>query len=277
MNFKYFDIHSHIAEDDFRGVREEIISQMKESQIGTITIGVDFESSKQASGLASKHENIFCSIGQHPVDNKTEIFDEEKYQELLDSEQGENIKCIGECGLDYYWPKKDMEKGKISEADFAQELQRQKDLFEKQIDFSVKNNLPLMLHVRSFENGDAHEDAFEILDKKQKEHAGKVRANFHFFTETPEIAKQIIERGFYISFPGVITFSDLDETVDEVPIEKMFSETDSPYAAPVPHRGKQNNPNYVKDVVSKIAEVKKLDESEAAEQLTKNAKEFFKL
>ncbi len=281
MKFNYFDIHSHIAANYFDENRDEIISEMKELGIGTITIGVDLESSKDALSLASKHENIFCSIGQHPVDNQTEIFDEAKYQALLDSKDGSRVKTIGECGLDYYWPKKDIEAGKSTMGDFEKEKQRQISLFEAQIDFAVKNNLPLMLHVRSFESGDAHSDAFEILDRKQKEHDGKVRANFHFFTETPEIAKQVIERGFYISFPGVITFAGggngLDETIKAVPLEKMFSETDSPYAAPVPHRGKQNNPNYVKDVVSKIADVRQVDEDEIRKELTENAFKFFNL
>lgn len=281
MNFKYFDIHSHIAADYFNDNREDIILEMKEGQIGTITIGVDLESSGQAFDLASKHENIFCSVGQHPVDNQTEVFEIDRYQELIDKDKDGEIKCIGECGLDYYWPRHDLNEGKITQEDFEKEKERQINLFEIQIDLAVKNDLPLMLHVRSFENADAHTEAFEILDKKQKEHDGKIRANFHFFTETPEIAKKVIEKGFHISFPGVVTFAGggngLDETVKTVPLEKMFSETDSPYATPKPFRGKQNNPNYVKHVVSKIAEVKNMDEDEITEKLTQNAINFFSL
>ncbi len=276
MKINYFDAHSHPHDFKLKEEREKILKQMKNLGVFTIAIGTDKKESLEALNLAKNNENIFCSIGQHPVDNKTEIFDENFYQKILDENKNKAV-CIGECGLDYYWPKKDLEIGKISEADFLEEKIRQKNLFEKQIDFSIKNNLPLMLHVRSFKNSDAHFDTFEILDKKQKKYNGKIRANFHFFTENKKIAEEVIKRGFFISFPGVITFADLDEVVKEVPIEKIFSETDSPYATPKPFRGQKNNPVFVKEVVKKIAEVKNLDFEECNKILIKNAVNFFNI
>lgn len=276
MNYNYFDIHSHLTEKRFDETRDAIAQEMLEKGIGTISIGVDQGESKSAVAFAKKHENIYASIGQHPVDNKTELFDAVFYQNLLD-ENREKIVCIGECGLDYYWPKKDIENGKSTKEDFEQEKQRQIELFEKQIDFAVANNLPLMLHVRSFKNSDAHTDTFEILDKKQKQYDGALRANFHFFTEGPEIATQIIERGFTVSFPGVITFANLDETLLAVPLESMFCETDTPYAAPKPFRGQDATPLMVPEIVTKIAEVKKLDLETVRMQLTKNAQNFFNI
>ena len=134
-----------------------------------------------------------------------------------------------------------------------------------------------MLHVRSYESADAHRDAFGILDKKQEEHEGKLRANFHFFTEGPEIATEIVERGFTVSFPGVITFADLDATIAAVPVESMFTETDSPYAAPKPFRGQDATPLMVQEMVRKIAEVKGLDTEEVRKVLLKSVQTFFNI
>jgi len=168
-----------------------------------------------------------------------------------------------------------LEVGKISENDFLDEKNRQKELFKKQIDFSQKNNLPLMLHIRSFKNGDAHKDALEILDEKQKEFDGKIRANFHFYTETVNITKEILKRGYTISFPGVITFANIDDSIKEIPLERIMSETDSPFATPKPHRGKTNTPIFVGEIVKKIAEVKNLDFEKTKKQMIKNALNFW--
>lgn len=276
MEYNYFDVHSHLTEKRFSENRDNIAQEMLQKSIGTISIGVDQKESLAAVGFAQKHENIFASIGQHPADNKEEIFDVNFYQKLYD-ENKDKVVCVGECGLDYYWNSKELKDGKISEIDFSSDKRRQVDLFEQQIDFAVANDLPLMLHVRSFENADAHKDAFDILDTKQQEHHGKVRADFHFFTETPEIAEQIIGRGFYISFPGVITFADLDKTIKVVPLDRMFSETDSPYAAPKPFRGQDATPLMVPEMVRKIAQVKNLDQEIVRIQLLKNTKEFFRI
>lgn len=274
MNYNYFDIHSHLTEKRFDAVRDDIAQEMLEKGIGTISIGVDQSESQSAVAFAQKHPNVYASIGQHPVDNKTELFDLNFYQNLLDKNK-EKIVCIGECGLDYYWPKKDIEKGTSTIEDFEKEKARQVDLFCQHIDFAAANNLPLMLHVRSYKESDAHRDTFEILDRKQKEHKGKLRANFHFFTEGPDIAKQIVERGYTVSFPGVITFANLDETIRVVPIESMFSETDSPYAAPKPFRGQDATPLMIQQMVKKIAEIKNLDEEVVQIQLIKNTINFF--
>ncbi len=268
-----FDIHSHLHSKFFKEDLGEVLEKMREKKVWTISVGVDFEDSKKAVELAEKNKNIFATIGIHPTEK--EYFNEEEFQKLLES--SEKIVGIGECGLDYYWPKKDLESGKIGEADFAAEITRQKKLFEKQIDFGVKNNLPLMLHIRSFENADAHWDAFEILDQKQKEHKGKIRANFHFFTEGPEIIEEIIKRNFSISLPGVITFANLNESIKKIPLENLMIETDSPFAAPKPFRGKTNLPIYVEEVARKISEVKNIDFEEIKKISTKNALSFWKI
>jgi len=276
MDLRYFDIHSHLTEKRFDGARETIAQKMLEQGIGTISIGVDQAESQAAVDFASQHPHVWAAIGQHPVDNKEEDFDTDWYQNLY-NQNTEKIVSIGECGLDYYWPKKDIEVGKSSEQEFLQERERQIVLFESQIDFAIKNNLPLMLHVRSYKDADAHQDCFAILDKKQQEHAGKIRANFHFFTEGPEIAKQIVERGFTMSFPGVITFANLDVTIQAIPLEHVMSETDSPYAAPKPFRGEDATPLMVPEIIKKIAEIKQLPEEDVRKQLLQNTQNFFNL
>lgn len=273
---KHIDIHSHLTESRFDDDREVIIQEMKEKSVGTISIGVDRAESLAAVELAKPHNNMWATIGQHPVDNKTEVFDAAWYQELYDKNKAK-IVAIGECGLDYYWPSKDVETGKLEETELMLEKERQKELFKTQIDFALANELPLMLHVRSFKDGDAHTDALEILDAKQAEYEGRVRANFHFFTETSEIAQQIVSRGFYISFPGVITFANLDETVKTVPLDNIMTETDSPYAAPVPHRGELATPLMVPHIVQKISDVKNIPLEEVKKICLENARNFFNI
>ena len=287
----FFDIHCHIHSQDYadKKEREFLYKKLLEKKIFANLIGVDFKDSKKAFEIASEKENFFCSMGQHPVDNEIEVFEEKKYQEILDKDAEKTnadnkvfpaqkkIICIGECGLDYFWLNKDLESKKKNIQEVESQKKRQKDLFEKQIDLAVKNDLPLMLHVRSFKNSDAHFDCFEILDKKQKEHNGKIKANFHFFTEGPEIVLEIIERGFFISLPGVITFANLDKSIEKIPIEKIMSETDSPYATPKPHRGEKNSPLFVPHIIAKIAKVKNISEEKCNEILIKNALDFFKI
>ncbi len=274
---KYFDIHSHLHSGFFEEKEniKIIIEKMLDRKIWTISIGVNFEDSKKSSELAEKNKNIFCSIGIHPEYSDKENWDEVKFQKLFD--KNKKVVCIGECGLDYFWLNKDLKSQKINQEDFLNKIKKQKEIFEKQIDFSVKNNIPLMLHIRSFENADAYYDAFEILDKKQIEHKGKIKADFHFFTEGPKVVKEIVERNFMISIPGVVTFANLDDSIKEIPLENLMVETDSPYAAPVPYRGKVNNPLYLSEIIKKIADIKNISEESLRKKTVDNALEFFKI
>lgn len=269
---KLFDTHSHLHSDFFKDDVEDILSKMKEESVWTISVGVSLDDSKKAVKM-SENDNIYSSVGIHPTEK--EIFKPEEFQKLINNNK--KIVAVGECGLDYHWPKKDLEVGKINKEEFEEEIQRQKILFERQINFALKNKLPLMLHIRSFKNSNAHWDAFEILDRKQLESEEDVRANFHFFTESPEIVDEVIKRNFMISLPGVITFAKLDETVRKIPLENLMSETDSPFAAPKPYRGKTNTPIYVEEVVKKIAEVKEKSFDEVNEILIENAKKFWRI
>ncbi len=252
---EYFDFHSHIHSDSFADDIDVVLARMRENKVGTITVGTDLEQSRLALDFAKKHDGVFATIGLHPADNTKESFDEEVYRELVTDE---NVVMVGECGLDYFHIKDDSERA------------RQRKEFENQIDFAVKYDKPMMLHIR-----DAHEDGLDMLKSKKKEYGDKLRGNSHFFTAPPEIAKRYYEIDFTTSFPGVITFAhDYDDTVKYAPKDMILAETDSPYTAPVPHRGKRCEPVFVIDVVNKIAELRGEDLEKLKEQLMSNVKRF---
>lgn len=252
---EYFDFHSHIYFDQFKDDYEEVLSRMKENNIWTIVVGTDIEQSRKALEFAQKHEGVFTSIGLHPAGNSKESFDERIYGGLV---LDENVVMVGECGLDYFHEKDESERA------------RQRKEFEKQIDFAVRYDKPMMLHIRN-----AHYDGLDILSSKKKEHGDKLCGNAHFFTEGPDIAKQYYELGLTTSFSGVITFThDYDETVKYAPKDMILSETDSPYATPAPHRGKRNEPMFVIEIVKKMAEIRGEDVEIFKKQLIKNTSRF---
>ncbi|TSD03005.1 MAG: TatD DNase family protein [Parcubacteria group bacterium Athens0714_16] len=259
MEFNYIDIHSHLNFPDFDKDREDVIDKMKSEGIGTICVGADLKTSRECVELADKYENIWATIGVHPNDSE-EDFREEDYLELV---KNKRVVGVGECGLDYFRTK----------GEPIIEKKRQRDLFEKQIQFAIKNNLPLMIHAR-----DSYDDILDILISYKKEFGDKVCGNIHFFAGSKDTAKKFIEIGFTISFSGVITFTnDYDEAVKYVPIDKIMPDSDSPFVAPAPFRGKRNEPFYIKEIVKRIAEIKELDLETVKEQMVKNAIKLFKL
>lgn len=265
---RFFDIHSHINDASFDEDRSEVLSRMKERNVWGIVVGTDFKSSQDAATLASFSESgVYATIGIHPIDDRNELFREEFFSELLNPSR---IVAVGECGLDY---------SRLNDvSDIAAEKARQKELFEKQVDFAVKNNLPLMLHVRDSDKSiaDAHQDLLGLLTEKKKKFGDALRGNVHFFAQTIEVAREYFALNFTISFTGVITFSkEYDEVVRLAPLEMILSETDCPYVSPVPHRGKRNEPIFVEEVVRKIAELRNEDFEVVRAQLVKNASRVF--
>ncbi|MDQ3014431.1 MAG: TatD family hydrolase [bacterium] len=258
MQYNYFDIHSHLNFDKYDEDREQVIKQLQDENIATITVGTGLETSQEAVGLADKYENLFATIGVHPADEPTESsFNELEFEKLVSNKK---VVAIGECGLDYT---------RLENPE--QEKARQKNLFEQQIEFAVKYNKSLMIHCR-----DAYEDCISILKSKQQQYGERVRGNFHFFTSPVEVAKQCLNIGFTVSFTGPITFvPEYSEIVKYVPLERIMTETDAPFASPVPHRGKRNNPLYVKEIVAKIAEIKGLDLEMVKKQLILTTFETF--
>ena len=279
---KYIDCHSHPHDEKYKkeGVDvDKVLQDLVDDGGATIAIGTDFELSKQALDLAKKHDNVWCTIGVHPADNHAEIFDE-RFEELYLNNK-EKIVGVGECGLDYYYFEKKWGQDWKENINCKSEIERQKTLFKQQIEFAIKNNLPLILHGRPSKNSmDAYRDMLDILEdvKKGGGSAAALTGHAHFFVGNLEIAKRFLEIGFLVSFDGPITFTtEYDEVIKFYPADMIMIETDSPYAAPTPYRGQINYPIYVKEVAKKIAELKNLSVNEVLEITKNNTIKLFNL
>jgi len=264
---KYIDIHSHLNLEQFDLDREEVIQKLKDENISTVTVGIDYQSSLKAIELAEKHENLFASVGLHPSDVLTEEFN---YNDMLSLSSNKKVVAIGECGLDYFRENDEEFKNK------------QKEVFNLHIKLALETNKPLMIHARASKGTmDAYIDVLDILETcKKLACAGmenkNLHANFHFFAGDMNIAKRAVGLGFTISFDGPITFSgDYDEVIKTIPIESIMAETDSPFAAPAPFRGRRCEPQMVREVVKKIAILKGLSEEEALNIINNNVKRIF--
>ncbi len=263
MSLRFFDVHSHINDKAFEGDVDEVIGRMREARVGSILVGTDWQMSERAVQIAKEKSSseapLFAAIGLHPTDNASEGFDLDAYQKLAAEKE---VVAIGECGLDYF---------RLSEENRAGEEKRQKDIFERQLEMAVSLDKPLMIHCRN-----AHQDMLEILASKKREHGEKLRGDIHFFSEGKDIAKRYFDLDFTVSFTGVITFArDYDEAIQYAPLDMILSETDCPYVAPVPYRGKRNEPLWVEEVVKKIAEVRGEDFEKVREAMVANAKRVF--
>ncbi len=262
--YEYIDTHAHLDMGDYNEDREELIKKLQEEHVGVITIGVNKETSFEAVDFANQYENIYATVGCHPIDAKEE-FKEEDFVELV---KNKKVVGVGECGLDFFRIKGDHACRQTS---FETESQKQKEDFKKQIDFAVKNDLPIVVHCR-----DAHKEVIEILEVKKQEFGDKLRGVIHFFSGGISEAKQYLELGFYFSFGGVLTFTDAyDEVLKFIPIDRVLPETDAPFVAPVPYRGQRNEPIYVKEVVKRISELKNINLEEMKEVLIENTYKLF--
>ncbi len=253
---KYIDIHAHLDFPDFDIDREEIIADMLSKDIGAFNIGTGFETSKNSIALAEKYENIWAIVGVHPIHaDESPLDDLEKIESLIS-----HPKCvaIGECGLDFFRKADNMESRKI-----------QLQFFEKQIELALKYNKPLMIHCR-----EAYPETLDVLESYKKSHP-ELRAHFHFFTESVDTARRVLNNGFTVSFTGPITFANYDELVAFVPLDSLMIETDSPYAAPKSVRGKRNDPQNILEIGAKIAQIKGISEEEVFQKVRENTKRVF--
>ncbi len=272
MKFNAIDIHSHLNLSPLLENKEVILAKMRELGVGTITVGTGLETSREALKIAEEYPDLcFATIGIHPTDSD-EPFDEQVFLELA---QHPKTVAIGETGLDYFRDQSEETK------------QKQVELFKKHIELANKVRKPLMLHVRASKGtDDAYYDALEILrplrpsatSPYKGEDSAQVRANFHFFSGSQKCMEDIVAAGFTISVDGPITFSkDYDEMIKAVPLDKIMIETDAPFAAPAPYRGKPCEPWMVIEVARKIAELKGLDLEVVQTQVLDNTAQFFAL
>ena len=217
-----------------------------------LCVGIDRENANAVKKIAERYPNVYASVGVHPLDVKDLI----SADELITMADHPRVVAIGETGLDYYYSQ---ESKSVQQESLAMHLQVAKQL-----------KLPVIIHTR-----DAREDTLAIL----QEHACRESAGvMHCFTETWEMAQAAIELGFYISFSGIVTFknaTDLQEVARKVPLERMLVETDSPYLAPVPYRGKPNFPKFTREVAEFIAQLKGVSYETIAEQTTDNFHRLF--
>jgi TatD DNase family protein len=256
--FKLFDSHCHLQFPQYDADRGDILARMQEKGMGAVVIGTDLATSKAGVELAAQHDFLWAAVGLHPNDNLEEEFDAQAFEELA---RDSKVVGIGECGLDYF-----------RSGGTPEERTAQRDRFEAQISLALKVDKPLIIHCRN-----AHDDMLEILSAQKKMHP-ELKIIIHFFTGTGELAQKYLDLGCYLSFPGPITYADMyDESIRVAPLNRILSETDAPFAAPVPFRGKRNEPAYVEHVVAKIAAMKNLPAAEMGERIVENTQLIFKI
>lgn len=252
------DTHAHLNFKAFSKDYKEVIKRTLDENIWMINVGSNFATSQRAVEIAEEYkEGVYAAIGLHPI-HAEEKFDTSKYQKLARSPK---VVAVGETGLDYYH----------NEA--QKNLQR--EIFIKQLRLAEKLNKPVIIHCR-----EAHKDLIEILKKRyaisNKQYTK--RGVVHCFMGRWSEAQEYLKMGFLISFTGVMTYvKDYDKVILNIPLEKLMLDTDSPYMAPEPHRGKRNEPRYCKYIAQKIAEVKGVSFKEAAKVTTENARKLFKI
>ncbi len=250
-----FDSHAHIDDSRFDQDRDQIIERAKESGLSYIlNPGADLATSVKAVNLAEKYSMVYGAVGVHPHDVKD--MDEDTIEVLRSLCSKEKVVAVGEIGLDYYYDHSPREA--------------QRKWFERQIQLAKEVQLPIIIHDR-----DAHQEVFDILSRYD---AGKLGCVMHCYSGSVELAREYVKRGIYISLAGPVTFKNAKKThqvAQEIPLEWLLVETDSPYLTPVPHRGKRNEPAYVKLVAETIAEAKGISLESVAEQTTMNAKRLF--
>lgn len=250
----FIDSHCHINFPELADNLDEILANMRANQVSTaLCVSVDLEKFPQILSMAEQHDNIYASVGVHP---DHELEDEPTQSELVRLADHPKVVAIGETGLDYFRLQGDLEW--------------QRTRFRTHIRAAVECNKPLIIHTRS-----ASADTLRLMQEEGAHRAGGV---MHCFTESLKVALAAIEMNFYISFSGIVTFKkalELKEVASCIPLERMLIETDSPYLAPVPFRGKLNQPSYVKHVAEEIAKLRGITVEEVGEATSANFSRLF--
>jgi len=254
MENKYviFDTHAHYDSDSFDEDRDSVLKQIEESGVAFIlNCASDYASIKKTYNLTKEYDFIYGALGIHPSDAND--FNSNVKSEIIEYiKANEKILAIGEIGLDYYW-----------EENPSKEVQ--KEVFRAQMNLAKELNLPVVIHDR-----DAHGDTLEIM----KEYP-EVKGIVHCFSGSVEFARECIKLGYYIGITGVVTFKNAKKIIDvvkDVPLEKLLVETDAPYMAPVPNRGKRNKSDYISHIIEQIAQIKEISPKEVNMAVNDNFK-----
>ena len=250
------DTHAHYDDEQFDADREELLGSMEEGGIGLIVnVGSTVASWDKIVELTEKYPFVYGAVGVHP-DEVGEL-DEEKFLRMAELLDRDKIVAVGEIGLDYYWDKEKHDP--------------QKEWFVCQLGLAREKEMPVIIHSR-----EAAADTFEIM----KQHAAGMKAVIHCYSYSPEMAREYVKMGYYIGVGGVVTFKNakkLKQVVQEIPLESIVLETDCPYLAPVPYRGKRNCSLYLPYVAEQIAELKGTTVEEVIQQTEKNSRELYGL
>ena len=258
----YTDSHCHLNFPELQANLGDIRQAMQEAQVTrALLISTQMETFPDVNAMAVAHDNFWCTAGVHPDEDDVQ---EPTLDDLLAMGRHPKVVGIGETGLDYY---------RLGERTVA-DMQWQRERFRRHIRCAQTLRLPLVIHTRS-----ASADTLAIL-KEEGEDGGNMAVGgvFHCFTETAEVARAALDLGFYISFSGILTFKnaqDLRDIAAWLPLERMLIETDSPYLAPAPHRGKTNNPSYVPWVAKQIATLRGISPEEVASHTSANFDRLF--
>ncbi|GAF66531.1 TatD family hydrolase [Alkalihalobacillus trypoxylicola] len=252
-----FDTHVHLNADQFEDDLEEVLQKARSAKVKEmVVVGFDEKTIKKALKLVENNDNLYAAVGWHPVDAVDMTEDHLTWLEELS--QHPKVVALGEMGLDYHWDKSPKDV--------------QKEVFRKQIRLAKKVNLPIIIH-----NRDADQDVVDIL---KEEEASEVGGIMHCFGGSVEIAQQCLDMNFYISLGGPVTFKNAKrpkQVAKEIPLDKLLIETDCPYLAPHPYRGKRNEPAYVELVAKEIADLRGMTFEEVAKTTSQNAKKLFRL
>ncbi len=259
----FTDSHCHLNFPDLFARLDEVRAEMAQAHVDrALVISTTLESFPQVHGLATEFDNFWCTVGVHP-DN--EGVSEPSVAELLRLAALPKVIGVGETGLDYY---------RLEGRSLA-DMQWQRERFQVHIEAARQAQLPLVIHTRS-----ASDDTLAILREAGEDGgAGCAGGVFHCFTETEMVARAALDMGFYISFSGILTFKNaqnLRDIVAWMPMDRLMIETDSPYLAPVPHRGKTNQPAWVAWVAQQIADIKQLPVQEVALATSRNFDQLFR-
>lgn len=252
----FVDSHCHLDFPDLQDKVDEILNKMARNQVErALVVSVTFEDWPRLIALVEQYDHLHASVGVHPGYDSVV---QPTVADLLERAQHPKVIAIGETGLDYHYQ--------------SEPLDWQRDRFRVHIQAANESGLPLIIHTRS-----AVDDTIRIMKEEQAHIAGGV---MHCFTESWAMAEAALEMGFYISISGIVTFKNaqqVQEVAAKVPLDRLLIETDSPYLAPVPYRGKTNDPSNVIYVAEKIAELRQISVASVAEQTTSNFYNLFKV
>lgn len=252
-----FETHAHYNDEAFREDREEIFAQFPEKRIGrVVNIASDLESIDECLELAQKYPFMYCALGIHPSDSAP--LTDELLEEISEKLKNPRVVAVGEIGLDYYWDTPDRSI--------------QKHWFEEQLEMARRADLPVVIHSR-----EAAQDTMQIMQAHRAREIGGV---VHCYSYSLELAREYVKMGFFIGIGGVVTFKNarkLKEVAEGIPIENIVLETDCPYLAPVPYRGKRNSSLYLPFVVEELARIKGMDAEEVIARTEENAERLYRL